>query len=99
MLVSITATEVAEEKIKITATNLEAILLEDDIYKKIDPSAEKKVTFIFDLKNVGHKKYLYKLCQSQRSAKDQESFGKMVEALVGCIVTVANGFLMNEDDE
>ena len=97
MLVCITATAVSEEKINLTATNLEAILLEDDIYKKIDPSAEKEVTFTFDLKNIGHKKYLYKLCQSQRSAKDQESFGKMVEALVGCIVSIANGFLASEE--
>ena len=41
MLVSITATAVAPEEIRITATNLEAILLEDDLFKKIDANEEK----------------------------------------------------------
>ena len=44
MLVSITATAVVPEEIRITATNLEAILLEDDLFKKIDANEEKEGT-------------------------------------------------------
>lgn len=98
MLVSITATAVVPEEIRITATNLEAILLEDDLFKKIDANEEKEVTFTFNPKNLGHKKYLYKLCQSQRLAKDKDSFGEMVNALGGCIISIADGFLVKDDE-
>lgn len=51
------------------------------------------MTFVFDATNVGHKKYLYKLCQSQKSARDQKSLGEMIEALKGCIVSISERFL------
>ena len=93
MLVSINSTVITPEEISITATNLETILLADDLYKKIDEAEEEEVTFVFDATNLGHKKYLYKLCQSQKSARDQRSLGEMIEALKGCIISISEGFL------
>lgn len=93
MLVSINSTAITPEEINITATNLEMILLADDLYKKIDEAEEEEVTFVFDATNLGHKKYLYKLCQSQKSARDQKSLGEMIEALKGCIISISEGFL------
>ena len=61
MLVSINSTAITPEEISITATNLETILLADDLYKKIEEAEEEEVTFVFDATNLGHKKYLYKL--------------------------------------
>lgn len=63
MLVSINSTEITTGEIRITATNLETILLVDDLFQKIDENNEEEVTFLFDAANLGHKKYLYKLCQ------------------------------------
>ena len=93
MLVSINSATITPEEISITATNLEMILLADDLYKQIDESEEEEVTFSFDATNLGHKKYLYKLCQSQKSARDQKSLGEMIEALKGCIISISEGFL------
>lgn len=90
MLVSINATSISDE-IRINATNLEAILLADDIYSRMDD--ENEVTFVFDASNLGHKKYLFKLCQSQRAAKDKKSLGEMIEALPGCILSLSESFL------
>lgn len=92
MLVSINSTEITTGEIRITATNLETILLADDLFQKIDENNEEEVTFLFDAANLGHKKYLYKLCQSQRSAKDKKSLGEMIEALKGCILSISDGF-------
>ena len=61
--------------------NLEAVLL-------IEPNRMKEVT----LTRIGAQKYLYKLCQSQRSAKDKKSLGEMIEALKGCILSISDGF-------
>lgn len=92
MLVSINSTEITTDEISISATNLETILLADDLFQNIDENAEEEVTFLFDASNLGHKKYLYKLCQSQRSAKDKKSLGEMIEALKGCILSISDGF-------
>ena len=91
MLVSINSTEITSEEIRISATNLEAILLADDIYSRMDD--ENEVSFLFDASNLGHKKYLFKLCQSQRQAKDKKSLGEMIEALSGCILSLSESFL------
>lgn len=94
MLVSINATTITSEEVRITATNLETILLADDLYSQInDKEEEKEVTFCFDATNLGHKKYLFKLCQSQKCARDKKSLGEMIEALKGCILSISEGFL------
>lgn len=91
MLVSINSTTITPEEIRITAANLEVILLADDIYSHMDDDNE--VSFVFDASNLGHKKYLFRLCQSQRQAKDKKSLGEMIEALPGCILSVSENFL------
>lgn len=91
MLVSVNSIVIAEE-IRITATNLETILLADDLYSKITDE-EEEVTFLFDPANLGHKKYLFKLCQSQRTARDKKSLGEMIEALSGCILSLSESFI------
>lgn len=92
MLVSINATTITSEEVRITATNLETILLADDLYSQINDK-EEEVTFCFDATNLGHKKYLFKLCQSQKCARDKKSLGEMIEALKGCILSISEGFL------
>lgn len=96
MLVSINATTITSEEVRITATNLETILLADDLYSQIndkEEEEEEEVTFCFDATNLGHKKYLFKLCQSQKCARDKKSLGEMIEALKGCILSISEGFL------
>lgn len=66
MLVSITATAVAPEEIRITATNLEAILLEDDLFKKIDANEEKEVTFTFNPSDIRNTFISYANLRDQR---------------------------------
>lgn len=92
MLVSINTIAITSEEVRVTATNLETILLADDLYNKIDDKDEEEVTFLFDATNLGHKKYLFKLCQSQKCAKDKKSLGEMIEALNGCILSISEGF-------
>ena len=91
MLVNVNETLISSEEIRIKATNLETILLADDLYSQID--AEEEVIFLFDAENLGHKKYLFKICQSQRAAKNKKSLGEMIEALPGCIVSISEGFI------
>lgn len=93
MLVSINATTITSEEVRITATNLETILLADDLYSQINDKDEEEVNFLFDATNLGHKKYLFKLCQSQKCARDKKSLGEMIEALKGCILSISEGFL------
>ena len=54
MLVSINSTEITTDEIRISATNLETILLADDLFQNIDENAEEEVTFLFDASNLGH---------------------------------------------
>ncbi len=91
MLVSINSVSISDE-ISITATNLETILLAEDLYSKIGDE-EEEVTFVFDPANMGHRKYLFKICQSQRAAKSKKSLGEMIEALPGCILSMGEGFI------
>lgn len=92
MLVNVNETLISSEEIRIKATNLETILLADDLYSQID-AEEEEVVFLFDAENLGHKKNLFKICQSQRAAKNKKSLGEMIEALSGCIVSISEGFI------
>lgn len=91
MLVSIENVAINEHDIIITAANLEKMLLADDLFTPMD--GDEEVRLLFDASNMGHRKYLYKICQSQRQAKDKKSLGEMIEALQGCIVSLSEGFL------
>lgn len=91
MLVSVNSTAITPEEIRITATNLESILLADDLYSQIVD--EEEVNFVFDAAKLSHKKYLFLLCQSRRQARDKKSLAEMVEALKGCVLSISDGFL------
>ena len=49
MLVSINSTEITTGEIRITATNLETILLADDLFQKIDENNEEEVTLMLPI--------------------------------------------------
>ena len=69
MLVSINATTITSEEVRITATNLETILLADDLYSQInDKEEEEEVTFCFDATNLGHRN-TFSSCANLRSAQ------------------------------
>ena len=91
MLVSINSIAITPEEIRITATNLEAILLSDDLYSRIED--EEAATFVFPASSLRDKKYIFKLCHSQRQARDKKSLGEMAEALKGCVLSISDGFL------
>ena len=91
MLVSIENVNITESNdIIITAANLEQMLLADDLFAPMD--GDEEVHFHFD-PSLRSRKYLFKICQSQRQAKDKKSLGEMIEALQGCIVSISEGFL------
>ena len=91
MTVEINAIEIGTEQIVITATNLEAYLLQEDLYQEID---EKPVTFAFDrhAHNGAAMKYLYKIVSSQRKCKQAKSFGEKLESLTGVILYLSDNF-------
>lgn len=93
MLVSIENVTITESNdIIITAANLERMLLADDLFAPMMEDGDEEVTFHFD-PSLRSRKYLYKICQSQRQAKDKKCLGEMIEALQGCIVSLSEGFL------
>lgn len=91
MLVSIENVTINDHDIILTAANLEKILLADDLFTPMD--GDEEVKLCFDGSNMGHRKYLYKLCASQRQSRDKKSLGEMIEALQGCIVSISEGFV------
>lgn len=94
MLVSINAvtipTVAEEQEIRIQANNIEALILADDLFETAEAD---EVTFIFDKSNVGHRKYLLKILQSNRATKGKGSIGAMLQALPGSIISLSEAFL------
>lgn len=91
MLVSIENVTINDHDIILEAANLEQMLISDDLFAPVD--GDEAVAFHFDGSSMGHRKYLYKICQSQRQARDKKSLGEMIEALQGCIVSLSESFL------
>ena len=91
MMVEITEVNISEDKISIIATNLESILLVDDLFEDID---EAPVQFDFDrhAKNGAAMKYLYKVCQGQKKCQSAKSMGEKLEKLCGVITTLSESF-------
>lgn len=91
MMVEITEVNITEDKISIIATNLESILLVDDLFEDID---ETPVQFDFDrhAKNGAAMKYLYKVCQGQKKCQSAKSMGEKLEKLCGVITTLSESF-------
>ena len=94
MLVSINAvtipTTAEEQEIRIQANNIEALILADDLFEAAET---EEVTFTFDKSNVGHRKYLLKILQSNRATKGKGSIGAMLQALPGSIISLSEAFL------
>lgn len=93
MLVSINSVTIptaGEQDIRIQASNIETMILSDDLFETAEAD---EVTFIFDKSNVGHRKYLLKILQSNRQTKGKDSLGAMLQALPGSIISLSEAFL------
>jgi len=95
MMVEITEVKIAEDKISIIATDLENILLADNLYEDIN---EESVEFEFDrhARNGAAMKYLYKVCQSQSKCRSAKSMGEKLEKLCGAITTLSESFRVRD---
>ena len=92
-MVEITEINVTEEKISIIATNLESLLLADDLFEDVE---EEKVQYEFDRSKKGNMTYLYKVCQGQKKTKSAKSMGEKLEMLCGAIITLNDAFRIKE---
>lgn len=91
MLVEITSVNITEDKISIVATDLESLLLVDDLFAEVDDSP---VQFDFDRheKNGAAMKYLYKVCQNRKECAKEKSMGEKLEKLTGLMLNLADSF-------
>lgn len=91
MMVEITEVSITEDKISITAVNLENLLLADNLFEDMD---EVPVHFDFDryAKGGAAMKYLYKVCQGQRRCRQAKSMGEKLEKLAGVITNLSDSF-------
>lgn len=89
MVVEIKASEISNEAIRLTTTNLETILTSDNLYEEFE---EEEVTFVFPKDSTPARKYLLKICQSQKKAQNKKSLGEMIEALPGCILAISESW-------
>ena len=92
MITEITRVEVNKEQVVLEGVNLETIFTSEDLYEDIP---EEPVRFVFSrVENHGAAiKYLYRVCQSQKACQDAKSIGGKIESLVGCIISLSEGFI------
>ena len=81
-----------EQMILIHANDIESIIMADDLFETAEA---EEVVFQFDKTSASHRKYLYKLMKSNRTTKDKESLGAMLQALPGQIISIATSFLVH----
>ena len=95
MLVEIIEVTITEDKISLKATNLDNILMADDLYVEIDP---EPVQFEFDrhAKRGAEMKYNYKVCQSQYRCRSQKTMGEKIEKLCGAITNLSESFIIKD---
>lgn len=95
MVVEIKSVEISEEAVVLEGINLETILTSDDLYEEID---EEVVRFKFENRNNSQsaRKYLYKVCQGNKSAAREKSLGAKLEKLVGQIISLSESFIEKE---
>ncbi len=74
----------------LVATNLEALILADDLYADVD---SKPVKFTFERGAEGPMKYLFKVCQSNRASKQEPTFGAKIDKLSGQILNLSTAFI------
>lgn len=95
MLVEITEVTIAKDKISIRATNLDNVLMADDLYAEIDP---EPVQFEFDrhARRGAEMKYIYKVCQSNHGCRSQKTMGDKIEKLTGVITNLSESFIVRD---
>lgn len=70
--------------------NLETILTADDLFEATEAET---VRFVFPKDSIPARKYLFKICQSQKALKNKGSFGEMIQSLPGCILSISESFI------
>lgn len=93
MLVEINEVKIEKEVIRLTGTNLESIIMTDDLFEELNTET---VTFTFHKDNEGNMKYLWKVCSSQNRCKKGTSFGQKIELLAGAVINISNNFREND---
>jgi hypothetical protein len=90
MVVEITRVEIGKEEIRLCGTNLETILTSENLFEEMEA---EEINFVFEKDKPSERKYLYKVCQSQKSTKNKKSLGEKIEALPGCILSLSENFI------
>ena len=90
MIVEIKATEIGTENIRLIASNLEKVLTSDDLFETFET---EEVIFTFPKNSTPARKYLLKICQSQKKSQNKYSLGDMIESLPGCILSVGESWI------
>lgn len=90
MIVEIKSCEITNEEIKFEAVSLESVLTSEDLFESID---EEVLEFVFEKTNTSARKYLFKICQSQKKCQNKKSLGEMLEALPGSILSLSESFI------
>lgn len=93
MTVEITSITIGAEKVTIEAINLDNIILAEDLFQDIE---EAPVKFEFDrtARNGAEMKYLYRVCQGQRTCQQAKTMGAKLERLAGVITQLSESFIV-----
>lgn len=89
MVVEIKNVDIQEDEIVIEGVSLETILTSDDLFEAMDETIHQ---FRFQKANPQARKYLYKVCTSQKKCKNKKSLGEMIEELPGLILSLSDNF-------
>ncbi len=92
MVVEIKSVEINEDAVVLEGINLETILTSDNLFDEIDEDIKR---FVFERRNNGGAalKYLYKVCQGNKTAAKEKSLGGKAEKLVGQIISLSESFI------
>lgn len=93
MLVEINEVKIEKEVIRLTGTNLESIIMTDDLFEELNTET---VTYVFHKDHEGSMKYLWKVCASQNRCKKGTSFGQKIELLAGAMLNISDNFREND---
>lgn len=94
-MVEITEINISDDKIEIIATNLEDLLMAEDLFEDVEPE-ELHYSFDRHARNGAEMKYLYKVVSSQKRCASARSMGSKLEKLAGAILTISDNFLDKE---
>lgn len=91
MMIEITQVKIQKDKVIITGTDIEQLLLADDLFETFEP---RTIQYEFR-KNVNDDrgiKYLYKVASSQPKCKKAKSIGDMFTLLIGLTLNLNDDF-------